>query len=73
MVLKLAVTPGHKVKLVNAVAEVFVFTVKVAQLVTLVQLPVTSTQYWPPLSELMLVIVSELLVSLFNTNPSLVH
>ena len=73
MVLKLAVAPGHKVKLVRALAAVLVLTVKLAQLVTLLQSPVTSTQYKPALSEVTLVIVSEVLVSPVSNKPSLVH
>ena len=71
--LKVAVAPGHKVKLVSAVAEVLVLTVRLAQLVTLLQSPMTSTQYWPGSSELILVMVSELLVSPVSDSPSLVH
>ena len=43
-VVNVAGDPGHNVKLVNGVAVVLVSTVKVAQLVTLVQKPLTFTQ-----------------------------
>ena len=44
VVLKLALVPGQRTSEVNAVADVAVFTVRVAQLVTLPQEPVTMTQ-----------------------------
>ena len=44
--LNVALSPGHFARFASAVAEVLVLTVKVAQLVTRVQLPVTCTQYW---------------------------
>jgi hypothetical protein len=44
MVLKLAVLPGQLVCEISASAVVGVFTVSKAQLVTPLQLPVTSTQ-----------------------------
>jgi hypothetical protein len=43
-VLKLAGDPGQLVSQVTGVADVFVKTVSVAQLVTLVHTPVTCTQ-----------------------------
>ena len=39
--------PAQTARLFSCVALVLVSTVSVAQLVTLVQKPVTSTQYWP--------------------------
>ena len=72
-VLNVAVSPGQRVRLVNSVAEVLVFTVNVAQLVTLVQLPVTSTHYVAASSELTLLITSELLVSPVSATLALVH
>jgi hypothetical protein len=42
-----APSPTHRVKLANAVAVVFENTVSVAQLVTALQGPETSTQYLP--------------------------
>ena len=45
--LKVAEVPGQFVSDVKVVAVVLVSTVSVAQFVTLVQAPVTSTQYVP--------------------------
>ena len=45
IVLKLAGVLGQLVRLLNWLALVFVSTVRLAQLVTLVQRPVTCTQY----------------------------
>ncbi len=47
-VLNVAGVPGQLTREVRAVAEVLVRTVNEAQLVTLVQAPVTWTQYVPP-------------------------
>ena len=44
-VVNVADAPGHNVKLVSGVAVVFVKTTRSAQLVTLVQKPLTFTQY----------------------------
>ncbi len=44
---KVANVPGHLTREVRAVAAVLVRTVSEAQLVTLVQAPVTWTQYVP--------------------------
>ena len=41
---KVAESPGHLTRLVNAVAAVLVLTVSAAELVTLLQLPETSTE-----------------------------
>jgi len=50
-VLKLAIDPTHALAIpLSAVAVVFVKTVKVAQLDTELQAPVTFTQYWSALA-----------------------
>jgi hypothetical protein len=46
---KETLSPGQLVKLVNKVADVFVLMVSVAELVTLLQLPETITEYIPAL------------------------
>ena len=71
--LKLAVVPGQLVKEVKALALTLVKTVRLAQLVMLVQKPETATQYWPALAELTLLIEIELLVSPVRRPPSLNH
>ena len=71
--MKAAVVPGQLVSEVNGVAVVFEPTVSVAQLVTILQKPVTWTQYWPEFVEVTFVIVSELVVAPASVEPSLVH
>src|ERR1041385_4590107 len=61
-VLKLAGVPRQIASGVNAVALVLVSTVSEAQLVTLVQRPVISTQYWPASPAVTPLIVTELFV-----------
>jgi hypothetical protein len=44
VVANVAAVPGQLVRLVNEVADVFVLTVSVAELVTLLQIPETMTE-----------------------------
>ena len=71
--LKSAVLPGQSVRLPGVVADVLVNTVSVAQFVTLVQKPVTWTQYCAASDDVMLVIEKELFVAPARGAPAFVH
>ena len=73
VVLKLALSPGQLVRETNASAIVGVFTVNLAELVTLLQMPVTFTEYVPALPAVIPASVSELVLSPGSGVPSLIH
>jgi hypothetical protein len=67
------VVPGQLTNEASAVADVLVNTVRVAQLVTLVQKPLTWTQYVPASVDATDGIEKELLVAPVMAEPFWVH
>src|SRR5437899_7963355 len=70
VVLKLTVSPGQLVWEASASAVVGALTVRLAKLVTLLQAPVTCTEYVPALAAAILESVKELPVWLESGVPS---